>query len=76
MTASQNLDESVVRGFGEEWSTFTQDRDGLTDEQRQSIFESYFAIPLPDDSLDFAFSLGVLHHVPNTQEAIRRSHGN
>jgi len=28
-------------------------------------------IPLPDNSLDFAFSLGVLHHVPDTAEAIR-----
>jgi ubiquinone/menaquinone biosynthesis C-methylase UbiE len=27
-------------------------------------------IPLPDRSLDFAFSLGVLHHVPDTQRAI------
>jgi len=28
-------------------------------------------IPLPPRSLDFAFSLGVLHHVPDTQGAIR-----
>jgi len=28
-------------------------------------------IPLPDDSMDFGYSLGVLHHVPNTDEAIR-----
>ncbi len=28
-------------------------------------------IPLPDSSLDFAFSLGVLHHVPDTMSAIR-----
>ncbi len=28
-------------------------------------------LPLPDTSLDFAFSLGVLHHVPDTQAAIR-----
>src|SRR3979409_1532551 len=28
-------------------------------------------IPLDDDSLDFAFSLGVLHHVPDTMAAIR-----
>jgi len=27
-------------------------------------------IPLPAHSLDFAFSLGVLHHVPDTQRAI------
>ena len=29
------------------------------------------AIPLPDGSLDFAYSLGVLHHVPDTEGAIR-----
>ena len=28
-------------------------------------------IPLDDESLDFAFSLGVLHHVPDTAAAIR-----
>jgi ubiquinone/menaquinone biosynthesis C-methylase UbiE len=28
-------------------------------------------IPLPDRSLDFAYSLGVLHHVPDTPNAIR-----
>lgn len=28
------------------------------------------AVPLPERSLDFAFSLGVLHHVPDTQAAI------
>jgi SAM-dependent methyltransferase len=28
-------------------------------------------IPLPDASLDFAFSLGVLHHLPDTVAAIR-----
>jgi ubiquinone/menaquinone biosynthesis C-methylase UbiE len=28
------------------------------------------AIPLPDRSLDFAFSLGVLHHVPDTPGAL------
>jgi ubiquinone/menaquinone biosynthesis C-methylase UbiE len=36
-----------------------------------SFHESSVAdIPLPDRSLDFAFSLGVLHHVPDTQAAI------
>lgn len=28
-------------------------------------------LPVADNSLDFAFSLGVLHHVPDTQAAIR-----
>jgi SAM-dependent methyltransferase len=29
------------------------------------------ALPFPDESLDFAYSLGVLHHVPDTARAIR-----
>ena len=29
-------------------------------------------IPLPDNSLDFAFSLGVLHHIPDASGAIRQ----
>jgi ubiquinone/menaquinone biosynthesis C-methylase UbiE len=28
-------------------------------------------IPLPDESLDFAYSLGVLHHVPDTSAALQ-----
>jgi SAM-dependent methyltransferase len=28
-------------------------------------------IPLPDDSQDFGYSLGVLHHIPNTEAALR-----
>lgn len=28
------------------------------------------SIPLSDDSQDFGYSLGVLHHVPNTQQAL------
>lgn len=133
----QNLDRAVARGFGEEWSTFRQDKDHLSQQQRQEIFNDYFRIfpwhllppgggvgidigcgtgrwsmlvaprvqhlhlldasaaalavakqnlktannvsfhaksvaeiPLPPQSLDFAYSLGVLHHVPDTQAAI------
>jgi ubiquinone/menaquinone biosynthesis C-methylase UbiE len=29
------------------------------------------AIPLPDGSADFGYSLGVLHHVPDTEQGIR-----
>ncbi|MEI6790077.1 MAG: class I SAM-dependent methyltransferase [Myxococcaceae bacterium] len=29
-------------------------------------------IPFPDNSFDFVFSLGVLHHVPRTEDGIRR----
>ena len=35
-----------------------------------STSKSVAEIPLPAQSLDFAFSLGVLHHVPDTQGAI------
>jgi ubiquinone/menaquinone biosynthesis C-methylase UbiE len=28
------------------------------------------ALPVPDDSLDFAYSLGVLHHIPDTAQAL------
>ena len=135
--ADNNVDPDVARGFGEEWSTFRQDEDHLSAQQRQEIFDDYFrifpwavlppgggtgidvgcgtgrwsmlvaprvahlhlldaspqalavaqenlksagnvsfhaasvaAIPLPDASLDFAYSLGVLHHVPDTPAAI------
>lgn len=130
-----NVDLETARGFGDEWSRFTQSE--LSTEQRKKMFEDYFAIfpwdrlpagggvgadigcgtgrwsmlvaprvsrlhlvdvsaqalqvarknlshllnvefhhasvgelPFWDDSLDFAFSLGVLHHVPDTRQAI------
>lgn len=129
-----NLDERTVRGFGDEWSRFTQE--GLGVDVREQIFNDYFslfewaalppnalgadvgcgsgrwaqvvaprvghlvlvdaspealdvakrnlqgqqnvsfmnasvgAMPIEEASLDFAYSLGVLHHVPDTAEAI------
>ena len=135
--ADNNLDLRVASGFGREWSTFRQDADHLSWQQRRAIFDDYFRIfpwhllppdggvgldvgcgtgrwsvlvaprvqhlhlldpsaealnvakqnlcsaknvsyhchsvaniPLPSKSLDFAFSLGVLHHVPDTEAAI------
>lgn len=125
-----NVDEKVVKGFGEEWSRF--DQSALPDEDRQGMFDSYFGhfpwnrlppsavgfdfgcgsgrwaklvaprigtlhcidassaaldvarrnlgsysnccfhlagvegIPLADNSADFGYSLGVLHHIPDT----------
>jgi len=35
------------------------------------IEASVDAVDLPDGSLDFGYSLGVLHHLPDTQEGIR-----
>jgi SAM-dependent methyltransferase len=47
-------------------------RANLTDATNVSFhLASVGNIPLDDDSLDFAFSLGVLHHVPDTMAAIR-----
>ena len=130
-----NLDPATVRGFGEEWSRFTQA--ALSEEERARVFREYFgifewdrlppdggigvdvgcgsgrwaalvaprvrhlhlvdaspealaiargnltghsnvtfhaasvdALPFPDGTLDFAYSLGVLHHVPNTAAAL------
>lgn len=137
ISANNNLDPKVARGFGQEWSTFRQDEDRLSQQQRAKIFADYFRIfpwhllppgggtgidvgcgtgrwatlvaprvahlhlldaspealavahenlgpaknvsfhaasvaeiPLPAHSLDFAYSLGVLHHVPDTLAAI------
>jgi ubiquinone/menaquinone biosynthesis C-methylase UbiE len=137
VSTDDNIDLRVARGFGREWSSFRQEADHLSHEQRQAIFDDYFRIfpwhllppgggigldvgcgsgrwsmliaprvehlhlldpspvalevakqnlrsvtnvshhrqsvaniPLPSKSLDFAFSLGVLHHVPDTEAAI------
>lgn len=129
----ENIDESTVEGFGDEWERFDQSK--LSSHERQKLFESYFSvfpwktlpsnavgfdlgcgsgrwallvaprvsklhcidpskalevakrnlntcpncefhlagvdeIPLPDNSMDFGYSLGVLHHIPDTQEAL------
>ena len=135
--AGSNVDREVAEGFGREWSLFRQAEDELAPEQRQAMFDDFFAvfpwgrlppgggtgidagcgsgrwamlmaprvahlhlvdvsaealavarsnlagaanisfhcasvseIPLPDGSQDFAYSLGVLHHVPDTRRAI------
>ena len=130
-----NLDHRVVKGFGEEWTSF--DQQGLSRSELQEIFDQYFAIfpwstlsrkavgfdlgcgsgrwarvvgprvgmlhcidasdaalnvakqtlrqlpnctfhhasvdaiPLDDNSMDFGYSLGVLHHIPDTAAGIR-----
>jgi SAM-dependent methyltransferase len=131
----KNVDDHVVRGFGQEWSHFDQSRVDIAELTRQ--FSAYFhifpweklpgnaigfdvgcgsgrwaklvaprvgalhcidaseaaiavaranlaslkncmfhvatvdAIPVENGSMDFGYSLGVLHHVPDTLEAIR-----
>lgn len=132
-----NVDPKVAAGFGHEWSTFQQDDNAFSWQDRSEIFQMYFGIfpwdrlpadakgidvgcgsgrwsalvaprvgelhaldastealavaranlancsnvqfhhgsaseiPLPDGTLDFAFSLGVLHHIPDTEAGIR-----
>jgi SAM-dependent methyltransferase len=132
MTEKRNFDMETVKGFGQEWSTFTQEE--LSEVERAEVFRNYFslidwskkpqraldmgcgsgrwaacvsplvgelvaadasqealsvaqrnaqaanvsfvvstveALPYPDGHFDFIFSLGVLHHVPDTAGAIR-----
>lgn len=130
----KNIDDEVVRGFGDEWQRF--DQRALPAEELEAIFQSYFhifpwealppdargldagcgsgrwaslvaprvgklhcvdassqalnvarrnlaalpnvefhhasvgAMPFPDGSLDFGYSLGVLHHIPDTAGGI------
>ena len=131
---SVNLDQSVVEGFGDEWSRF--DQSALSADELESMFENYFhifpwntlpvdavgfdlgcgsgrwarlvaprvgtlhlidpsnalevakrnlsaqtnckfhqasvdSIPLADESCDFGYSLGVLHHIPDTEAGLR-----
>lgn len=130
---SQNIDQTVVTGFGQEWTTFDQSE--FTGAEFDRAFESYFSvfpwnrigpdaegfdlgagsgrwarsvaqrvgrlnciepsaaievarrnlrglenvrfyqaavdsIPMADNSQDFGYSLGVLHHIPDTQAGI------
>jgi SAM-dependent methyltransferase len=131
---SSNVDPKTVASFGHEW--VSHDQSGLTDAEKQQIFDDYFGIfpwvslsanaegfdmgcgsgrwasivaprvgklncidpatealgvarrnlsasgnvvfhnatsdttPLPPSSQDFGYSLGVLHHIPNTESAL------
>lgn len=133
-TVVPNMDPTVIRGFGDEWTRF--DQRSLTGHEYQAAFLSYFqifpwhllpensvgfdlgcgsgrwarevlarvavvhcidpseealrvarrnlsdhagvrfhlasvdTIPLLDNSMDFGYSLGVLHHVPDTRKAL------
>jgi len=132
--SSKNIDEATVVGFGEEWSSYTQEQ--LDPSEHRLLFEQYFSVfpfselppeaegfdlgcgtgrwaalmarrvarlhcidPAPkalavarrllaglttvsfhqcgvddlalsDDSQDFGYSIGVLHHIPDTEAAI------
>jgi len=135
VAAMNNIDESVVNGFGKEWDQFDQSE--LSQEELNEIFDSYFAIfpwgeipeaavgfdlgcgsgrwasfvaekvgflhcidpssealavakkmlknnsnckfhlaaaeniPLPYESADFGYSLGVLHHTPDPSVGLK-----
>jgi len=131
---TENIDEQVVAGFGDEWSRFDQSE--LSAEELEKMFDNYFnifpwenlpenavgfdlgcgsgrwaklvaprvgklhlidpsdalkvarrnlqsasncefhrasveEIPLEDNSCDFGYSLGVLHHIPDTEAGLR-----
>jgi ubiquinone/menaquinone biosynthesis C-methylase UbiE len=134
ISENQNIDQSTVDGFGEEWSAY--DQISLNPAELQNIFDQYFSIfpferlppdaegfdlgcgsgrwadrfskqvgllhcidpsqkalavarrrmegrvglrfhlagsddiPLADNSQDFGYSLGVLHHIPDTARAL------
>ena len=55
-----NQDIGVVKGFGDEWSRF--DQSGLSADERQEIFDSYFAIfpwkQLPPNAVGFDLGCG------------------
>jgi hypothetical protein len=42
MAGAMNLDPETVKGFGQEWSTFTQQ--ALSDEERKELFNQYFCL--------------------------------
>ena len=42
MSSDRNVDTNVVRGLGQELSTFLQVGESLSREQRQTIFDGYF----------------------------------
>jgi hypothetical protein len=56
----KNLDQKTVEGFGDEWSRF--DQTGMSDEDTQRVFESYFAVfpwaKLPKDAVGFDLGCG------------------
>jgi ubiquinone/menaquinone biosynthesis C-methylase UbiE len=46
-------------------------RGNLREQTNCEFVLSSVELPLPDESMDFGYSLGVLHHVPDTAAAIR-----
>lgn len=57
---SENIEQAVVAGFGDEWSRF--DQSALSEAELSSMFENYFSIfpwdSLPDDAVGFDLGCG------------------
>lgn len=60
ITQGNNSDTKTVEGFGDEWTRF--DQTGMSDEDTNRIFESYFSIfpwaALPNDAVGFDLGCG------------------
>lgn len=60
MLRTPNVDETVVADFGDEWTRF--DQSVLTDDERQAMFDQYFAVfpwsSLPDNAVGFDAGCG------------------
>ncbi len=69
---SSNLDRDTVAGFGFEWERF--DQSGLAASERDDLLDNTSSSSRGrhcPESMDFGYSLGVLHHVPDTAAGIR-----
>lgn len=80
VTPQKNIDPATVAGFGEEWAALVHPRVGqlhCIDPSEKALgvtrrrLAGVDAIPLADGSQDFGYSLGVLHHIPDTGAAMR-----
>lgn len=59
-TNSKNIDPNTVRGFGEEWTRFSQDL--LSQKELEGLFSRYFSIfpweKLSDEAVRFDMGFG------------------
>ncbi len=66
----QNRAKFIV-GIDPSEAIFSADKLVGKDENVELCQASISNIPYPDETFDFAMSIGVLHHIPNTMEAMR-----
>lgn len=60
-----------IAGVDPSAAIFAADKLIGKDENVELCQASISNIPYPDESFDFVMSIGVLHHIPNTEEAMR-----